>query len=528
MHRTSLRTVTPYLRRRSASGAVLLSLHLFTAAGALGAAVAWAPPVRAGEPGQTTEVLFLLEELPESLDPERVRAAVARELGVAVTLAGEAPGGANALTLHGGDGPHIRLSYRAADGRAIERDVDLPDAPDRAVELIALLAGNLVRDEAAELGAAFKKRAEKPSPPAATATVTPAPTPKGPVLTAPERPRARERLPRRLASVDLLPFVGTSSFVGVGASRHLSLNLLAGIGAGVEGLEIGNLVNIDTELATGAQLAGIANLTLGPVKGAQLASIANTAQGLDGVQVGVIDVATGDASGLQAGLVEVAGGALTGAQLGLIEVAAGSVQGTQIGLINIGGGSLGGAQIGLINIAAGNVRGAQIGLVNVSTSSTFSLGLVDVFTRGRLHLDLWGQESGLLMAGIKHGSGYFHSIYGAGVLPVGDHARPALSLGFGAHFQLSNRLFLDTDLLDYGIFGTSAGEAAVNVAQARVVLGARLVDHLAIFGGPSYDVATSFDGQVPDLSPYGVNFTSSHGKNVVQGWPGLVLGVQGL
>jgi hypothetical protein len=531
MHRTSPRSLIPYLWRRRASGGVLLSLHLLTATGTLGAAVTWAPPVRADGSNQTAEVLFLLDGLPGNLDPEQVRAAVARELGTSVTLTEKAPSGANALTLHGGDGQHIRLSYRAADGRVIERDVDLPDASDRAVELVALLAGNLVRDEAAELGAAFMKKSAKPPPPAATATTAPGATtpPPGPKPGAAAPPlRAREHLPRRFVTVDLLPFVGTSSFVGVGASRHLSLNVLAGVGESVEGLEIGGLFNINSAFVHGAQLAGLANVTLGPVKGAQLAGLANAAQGIDGVQAGLVNVVTRDASGFQAGFVDLVGGDLKGAQLGLIEITAGNVRGDQIGLVNIGGGSISGAQIGLVNIATGSVRGAQIGFINVSTSSTFSLGFLNVFTRGRLHLDFWGQESGLLMAGIKHGSGYFHNIYGVGILPVGDRARVALSLGVGAHFPLSSRLFLDVDLLDYAFFGASAFEVVVNLAQTRVVLGGRLGDHLAIYGGPSYNVATSFDGQEPGLSPYGVNFTGSHGKNIVQGWPGLVLGVQGL
>jgi len=63
----------------AAWGGVLLSLHLLTATGALGAAVTWAPAVRADESTRTAEVLFVLEGLPENLDPDQVRAAIARE-----------------------------------------------------------------------------------------------------------------------------------------------------------------------------------------------------------------------------------------------------------------------------------------------------------------------------------------------------------------------------------------------------------------------------------------------------------------
>ena len=128
----------------------------------------------------------------------------------------------------------------------------------------------------------------------------------------------------------------------------------------------------------------------------------------------------------------------------------------------------------------------------------------------------------------KHGSGYFHNIYGVGVLPFGDRARFAVAFGIGAHLPLSERLFLDLDALDHGLFDPASIDATLNLAQARAVLGARLVRRLAVHGGPSYNVAVSSNGRAPALSPYGPSFTSAGGKGVVQGWPGIILGVQAL
>jgi hypothetical protein len=465
MARTILPTSIACLRRRSPPGRALLALHLAIASTTLGAAVTWAPPAHAEEPSPAEAVILVLAGVPESLDPERLRAAIARELGASVTRADEAPSGANTLTLHTGAGKHVRLTYRAEDGRVIEREIDLPAEPDRAEELIALLAGNLVRNEAAELGAALKKKAEKPPVPAPLPAAKPPPPPAPSVAARP--PCAREGLPRSLVGVDFLPFVGTSTFLGVGTSRRLSLNILGGYTAALEGVEAGGLVNIDAEFTCGLQMAGLANLTFGPLRGAQLA-----------------------------------------------------------GVVNVAAGPVSGAQIGLVNIAGGRVRGAQIGLVNVATDSTFSLGLINIFRDGRLHLDLWGQESGLLMAGIKHGSGHFHNIYGVGVLPFGDHARFAVALGLGAHLSLSDRLFLDLDAIDHALFDPAEIDATLNLAQARAVLGARLLRRLAVYGGPSYNVATSSDGRTPTLSPYGTNFTGVGGKIVAQGWPGIILGIQ--
>lgn len=464
-----------------------------------GGAVTWAPPARAEIANPTEDILLVLEGAPGNLDPERVRAAIARELGVRITLAAQPASGASTLTLHGDVRSHIRLSYRSGDGRVTEREIDLPSEPDRAEEVVALLAGNLVRDEAAELGAALKKKAEKPPAPAPI-TTPPLVAAKAPTTAAPGAPArpqcAREGSPPDVVGLDFLPYAGTSTFRGVGTSRRFSLNILGGYAAGVNGVELGGLLNIDEDFACGIQMAGLANLALGPVRGVQAAGFLNLGRRLDG------------------------------AQLGLVNIVTDVVHGAQLGLGNAAGGAVSGTQIGLVNLAGGHVRGAQLGLVNVANSSTFSLGLINIFRDGRLEIDAWGQESGLLMAGIKHGSGHFHSIYGVGVLPFGAHARFAAALGLGARLPLTNRLFLEIDVLDHALLGAGAWAATWNLAQARVLLGARLARKLAVFGGPSFNVVTSWDGEVPELSPYGVSFTRAGGNTVVQGWPGVTLGLQ--
>lgn len=486
MARTIARPSPPGLQRPNVLGGLLLSLHLITAPTAIGAVITWASPVHAEGASQSKEVLFVLDGVPEDVDPERARAAIARELAAPVTRADHASSSAGTLTLSVLAGKHIRLAYRAADGRLTEREIDLPAEPERAEEVIALLAGNLVRDEAAELGAALKKRVEKPPvrAPIAAPPVGPVNPPALPAPVAVAPPACgREGHPRHLAGLDFLPFLGTSTFVGVGVSRRLSLNILGGYTAGLDGLELGGLVNIDAEFTCGVQMAGLANLTFGPVQGAQLAGILDVGGRLDGVQAGLVNLVTGDVVG---------------------------------------------AQVGLVNLAGGRVRGAQIGLVNVSSTSTFSLGLINIFRDGRLELDAWGQESGLLMAGIKHGSGRFHNIYGVGVLPFGARARFSAAMGLGVHFPLTDRLFLDLDALDYALFDASSIAATLNIAQARVVLGARLMRKLAVYGGPSYNVATSWNGDVPALSPYGATFTNRGGGTATQGWPGITLGLQAL
>jgi hypothetical protein len=146
----------------------------------------------------------------------------------------------------------------------------------------------------------------------------------GQVTSQPKSPPARcalrEATPPWIG-VDIVPFVGTSSFTGLSSVRRLSLNVLGGGSAGIEGIEIGGLVNVTSAFTCGVELAGLANISLGPVVGAQVSGLVNFGRGLEGAQIGLVNVSTGAVRGAQVGLVNVAGGAVTGVQVGLVNVA---------------------------------------------------------------------------------------------------------------------------------------------------------------------------------------------------------------
>ncbi|WP_437604759.1 hypothetical protein WMF20_26525 [Sorangium sp. So ce834] len=580
---------TPARRAGLRAGVVLL--RALAAAGAFAAAAA--PPARAlAEEPRAAGVDLVVDGAPWTLDPDAVRAAVERELGAGVTLARAAAAGRPTLVLRGEPDGRVTLSYSAADGRRIERTIDLPEDPDRAAEAIALLAGNLVRDEAAELAASFGKRApEAPpaaqpepappsAPPAAGEQAAPAGAARGAQAARPSQP-ARPEPPRCslpgaknvFLGADIAPFVGTSTFDGTNVVRRYSLNLAGGYTAGIAGLEAGVGVNIASSFLCGAQLAAGANLALGPARGAQIALGLNLARSLSGAQVGSINVAAGAVDGAQGGVLNVAAGAVDGAQIGAINVAAGAsadlqlgvanaavsdatgvqlgainlavgaatdVQiglanlaasrstDTQLSLINVAAGESTDVQIGLLNVATGKVEGMQIGIVNYADDSPFSLGLLNFIRNGRLHVDVWGMESGIAMAGLKNGSDHFHNIYGIGVRLSGDHPRMVFSLGLGGRISLGERAYADLDLLGYSIHEPSTANPSASLVQARAVLGVRLFPELAVFGGPSYNVAFGDTAEDARLSPYGsTSFAdSADDVNPWRGWPGIVVGVE--
>lgn len=513
----------------------LLTLRLLAACGA---SLSMAASARAEEPAPAADILLVIESAPAGVDPERVRAAMERDLGVTIGLAKAAPPGRGALLLRASAEGEASLSFRAKDGRITERAVALPDDPGEAAETVVLIAGNLARDEAAELADELRARgaAARPSPPPTEVAVAPTPSPEpprnderagrdkrdergasgkntpesSPGASSPDAPRG---VANASVSVDFAPFFGPFPAHDASAVRHLSLSLLGGVGAGLKGVEIAGVVNITPSFVYGVEVAGAANVSVGSVRGLQMAG---------GLNLG------GDVKGMQAATFVNIAGSVDGAQVALLNVAADRARGSQIGALNVTAGAMTGAQLGIVNVAAGDAEGTQFGIVNFARSSTFSLGLLNIFPRGRLHVDLWGMESGLAMVGVKHGGDYFHNIYGIGGSALGDEPRVSFALGLGAHMPLSGRVFLDIDGIGYGLLDLQEPGEQETLIQVRAVVGVAVVRRFALYAGPTFNVFLSERIGAPSLSSpvsYGLH-ESAEGYSLRSIWPGLTAGLQ--
>ncbi|HWZ88805.1 MAG TPA: hypothetical protein VNW92_08140, partial [Polyangiaceae bacterium] len=139
------------------------------------------------------------------LDPEAIRRAIELELKrpVSLTKPGSAAGGTGAtqslsVIVHADH--TVSVSYHAADGVTRTRSLGLPEDDARSAEVIALLSGNLSRDEAAELLADLAARANTPTSasPAASATPEAAEPPKPPKPPEPSPPPAPKATPAPL------------------------------------------------------------------------------------------------------------------------------------------------------------------------------------------------------------------------------------------------------------------------------------------------------------------------------------------
>lgn len=500
------------------------------------------------------------------LSSDALRTAIERELEVPVRLApGPDVEGAH-LAIAATSQAAVSLKFTRPDGSTIERTVDVANTGGHTDETLALVAANLMRDEAADLLAAL--RAVPPPPPAAPAPLPAIPEPRG---------CDASNLRERKIGLDVFPYLGMSTGDGFEYERHISLGLFGAMSGAVRGAEASGFVNLDDHSVCGLQLTSIANLVNGPVEGVQLGMV-NLANGrVDGVQFSLIAGARGSLHGVQTGTVAIAGGDITGAQFGVVNVGYASVTGAQFGVASYAGkgirgaqfgiasidagpltgaqfgigtlaaGGVSGAQLGIANVSVGDIRGVQLGVANVTTgrlhgtmigvfntaaNADVAIGLLNVLWNGRTHVDVWGTDFGLLAAAIEHGSKYFHNIYGFGMTV--RHDEPVFSpiFGMGGRVFENERFMVDIDALSHWLLlddtATTDLDAAM-IATLRVPIAYRFTSGFALYVAPALNVswAKASNNRLNDPAFFGVELSKSGTSgHLVRMWPGFNVGAR--
>lgn len=417
-----------------------------------------------------------------------VRAAIDRELS-GVTAAGKITVTIGASTVE------VRAAH--ADGRVLTRTISLPDGRGRAAEAIALLAGNLVRDQTSDLEEELKRGRRPPpppppaAPPAETAAAPPAPrVPYDPCRSGADGTVAAELapglvFPTRASDPNSVRWASLNFISGYrGTTRGFSLSVLGSHGSrGVCGVHLASIWDWGDGPVKGVQIAGVA-ANADSVFGYQVAPFARARHAMVGIQTGAASVA-GSVSGVQVGALSVSG-RMDGLQVGAVSVA-GDVSGVQVGAVAVARDTEG-LQLGVVNVGR-KATGVQLGLVNIADESDAPIGIINVIRHGRLHVDGWLLDFGGAAAGLLHGGKYTHTIYGVGVRKgADDKAHPVFVLGIGGHVPVRERAFVDVDVLTHyvpnGQFDNSA-----NVFQLRVIGGVKVSDALSLFAGPTANLA---------------------------------------
>jgi hypothetical protein len=172
--------------------------------------------------------------------------------------------------------------------------------------------------------------------------------------------------------------LGTHGYKSIAYVFDFSFNILTGYTGGVNGFEIGGLINMNKGNVSGFQAGGIANITSGDVSGFQAAGIYSMAKNLNGIQINGIFGKVDSSDGVQISGIANVSNETHVAISGISNINATHTKGLQIAGIFNSTKTLDGVQIGLINIADSCEKGVSIGLVNIIRNRFFDEWSFDV------------------------------------------------------------------------------------------------------------------------------------------------------
>ena len=171
----------------------------------------------------------------------------------------------------------------------------------------------------------------------------------------------------------IIPFVGTNGKLSGKITNNLSVNLISGYALGVNGVEVGGVLNLIKDSMKGVQIAGVGNVVGGKVNGTQIAGTINFCyDSIIGLQAsGFTNISTNNIHGTQiAGAFNYASSVNNGGQVaGTLNISKELKDGFQIGgNVNISKNISNGFQIGgALNISNYISNGFQIaGAVNIN------------------------------------------------------------------------------------------------------------------------------------------------------------------
>jgi hypothetical protein len=274
----------------------------------------------------------------------------------------------------------------------------------------------------------------------------------------------------------LIPGMGSHGRMGAQVINKFSLNLVGGYTAGVNGLELAGIFNIDQKEAKYVQAAGIANMAGGTVRGVQLAGIHN--QDLDGVEgvqaAGLSNIVEGNVRGVQlAGLLNRVKGRTSGLQAAGLANSSDEVDGVQIA--------------GLLNHTR-RLKGIQIGLVNIAdTSSGYTIGLVNIVKNGYHELSLSADDLLPINLSYKTGTKKMYTILRAGFAPGRSHDAFATGIGIGNDQVFTHWLSLATEFYLLHFYRQD-GEQDPLVYRLQPSLKIRFAKKLSFFAGPALSI----------------------------------------
>jgi hypothetical protein len=281
--------------------------------------------------------------------------------------------------------------------------------------------------------------------------------------------------------VSLTPGLSSHGLYNSQVIDHFSLNVIGGYTAGVQGVEIAGVFNIDRTDVSWLQMAGLFNSIGGDMRGFQTAGLFNEVFGkVDGLQIaGVVNVADRSA----------------GLQLA--------------GICNISG-DIAGLQISTLFNRAKKVKGIQFaGLFNIADSSDYPIAVINFIKNGKKSIAISLDELNFVHIDYRSGGRVLYGLIGTGYKFIGNSPGYAFDIGFGAHIKRGTVFSIDAE---YGYEAISNFKNDPDqLSSFRLLPALRLTKNLQLFAGPTFDLA--FDQPADPLKLNGWHLHDFGAKN---------------
>lgn len=244
----------------------------------------------------------------------------------------------------------------------------------------------------------------------------------------------------RPVQISLTPGLSTHGMFSPQVVNKFSLNLAGGYTAGVNGLEVGGLFNINKNDSKYFQMAGIFNLVGGNVTGLQFAGVEN--KSLD------------------------------------------TVRGAQIALFtNSAGEQLSGVQISALHNQTRHLKGLQVGLVNVAgISDGASIGLLNMIGNGFYRLTWSANDISNSNIALKTGTHFFYSELLISTNISSNKKFYAFGLGLGHDVIINNKYYISTET-NYQIANTGLWDD--RWLQGKLIFNFQLTKNFSLLAGPT-------------------------------------------
>jgi hypothetical protein len=242
--------------------------------------------------------------------------------------------------------------------------------------------------------------------------------------------------------------------------NHFSLNALGGYTAGLDGVEMAGLFNINKQYVRYLQLAGLFNVVGGNFSGLQIGGIGNNVnKRVDGLQLG--------------GIYNIAKNRKGFSMAGIANLTLDTAKGLSIA--------------GILNKAK-IMNGFSFALVNIAdTLNGYALGLLNFSYNGYHQLMVYSNDLAVANIGFKTGNQKLYALLSAGINPADQPTYFTLGLGLGHEFILGGSYKLAAEFSTHTLMARKWSDTH-NLNRLAAVVNYRINAKLSFFAGPAINL----------------------------------------